>query len=137
MNYRISFPADFKNIPPLRDLVVHAARLQGFSEHQAEQLRSVVDELCNNAIEFGSQPTSEVILELHVNENAVKIACHDQGHGNKLKAEDILSQLNKTPDPNDKRGRGVRVIVKSFVDELSVSDNPHGGITVTAIMKKK
>lgn len=137
VNYKINFPADYKNIAPLRDLAYHIARLQGFSEQISEHLKSVVDEICNNAIEYGSQPTSEIGLEIFADKNSIKITCHDQGHGNKLKAEQIKKILEEELPPGSARGRGIRMIVKGFVDEFEINDRPEGGISVTASIKTK
>lgn len=136
MNYKITFPADYKNIAALRDLVFHCAKLQGFGTKQAEHLKSVVDELCNNAIEYGSQPNSEVMLTIQAEENTIRITCQDQGLGNKLKAEDLRKIMEKEVGPGEKRGRGARVIVRSFVDELDIKDAPGGGIVVSALLRK-
>lgn len=136
MNYKITFPADYKNIAALRDLAFHCAKLQGFNTQQSEHLKSVVDELCNNAIEYGSQPNSEVTLSIQAEENTIRIACQDQGHGNKLKAEDLKMIMEEEVGPEDRRGRGARVIVRSFVDELDIKDAPGGGIIVTAVLHK-
>jgi anti-sigma regulatory factor (Ser/Thr protein kinase) len=136
MNYKITFPADYKNIAPLRDLAYHVAKMQGFSEQKAEHIRSVIDELCNNAIEYGSQNTSEIILEIYADQNAIRMTCHDQGHGNKLKAEQIKALLSQELPQNAARGRGIRMIVKGFADEFDMKDIPSGGITVTALIKK-
>jgi len=136
VNYKITFTADYKNIAPLRDLGYHVAKLQGFSEQQAEHVKSVVDELCNNAIEYGSQKTSEISLEIYGDQNAMRITCHDQGHGNKLKADQIKALLEQELPQNAARGRGIRMIVKGFTDEFEINDNPQGGVTVTAVIKK-
>jgi len=136
MHYKISFPADYKNVAPLRDLIFHAALLQGFSEKKSERLRSVVDEICNNAIEHGSVPTSEVILQVHTDDKAIRITCQDQGHGNKLKAEEINKLIEGEGDSTSVRGRGMSMIVKSFVDELDIKDQKDGGVEVVAIVHK-
>ena len=136
VHYKIIFPADYKNIPPLRDLVFHAATLQGFDHQRAEHLRSVVDELCNNAIEYGSQPTSEITLEVHADEKKIKIACQDQGHGNKLKADDIKKLIEQEIPKTAARGRGIPMIIKGFMNDFTLEDRPGGGITATATMDK-
>ena len=137
MYYKISFPADFKVIPAVREMIAHTAMLEGFNHQQAERLRSVTDELCNNAIEHGSQPTSEVLLEVQSDENAMKITCQDQGHGNTLKAADIQKRISGEEPIETGRGRGLKMIVQSFVDELRFEDRKEGGIKATAILKKE
>jgi len=137
MYYKISFPADFKNIAPLRDFSNHVARLLEFDQQVAERIRSVVDEICNNAIEYGSQPTSQVVLEISADEQQIKLRCHDQGHGNKLKAAEVLQKIHAGVGRESNRGRGMSMIVKGFVDDLQVIDRKDGGITVEALIKKK
>ena len=136
MNYRITFPADYKNIAPLRDLAFHCARLNGFEEQASERLKAVVDELCNNAIEYGSQPTSQVILSIQAEENKIKIICQDQGHGARKTAAELRESMNEEVKSTDMRGRGARIIVKEFVDEFDIQDAKEGGIIVTAIINK-
>ena len=137
MNYRISFPADYNNIPALRDMIFHTAILEGYSNKQAERIRSVTDELCNNAIEYGSKPGSEVILELLSDENSIKITCQDQGQGNRLKAADIKEKMEEAGSISSSRGRGLKMIVKAFADELKIEDRKEGGIRVEALFIKQ
>jgi len=136
LNYKITFPADYKNIAPIREMVFHTAELQGFEKNQAEHARSIVDELCSNAIEHGSQPTSEVLLEVHSDENTIRITCQDQGHGNKLKAADIKEVMSKEVPIEKKRGRGITMIVKAFAEALEIEDREGGGISITAVIHK-
>ena len=121
----------------MRDMIAHVAQLQGFDMQKAEHLKSVVDELCNNAIEHGSQPTSEVVLEIHSDDKAIKITCLDQGHGNKLSAEELQKKITEGVKEGDVRGRGMPMIVKSFVDELEVKDRKEGGLSITTILYKE
>lgn len=136
MHYTVTFPADFKNVAPLRDMVFHTARLQGFDNQKSEHMRSVVDELCTNAIEHGSQPGSEVVLEVHSDESTIKITCQDQGLGNKLKAEEIKKRVSGEVPVESNRGRGISMIVKGFVNELEIHDRQEGGIQVTVLINK-
>ncbi|MDP3975865.1 MAG: ATP-binding protein [bacterium] len=137
VHYRITFPADYKNVAPLRDLAARMAEIVEFDHKTVERVRSVVDELCNNAIEYGSQPTSEVILELHADQKNIKIACLDQGHGNKLTAKQIQDQLHQVGPEGGQRGRGLSMVVKSFADEFLIEDRKEGGVKVTALVHRQ
>ncbi len=136
MHYRISFPASFAHVAPLRDLAYHAAKLQGFNEQRAERMRSIVDELCNNAIEHGSQPTSEVVLEIHADEKQFKITTFDLGAGNKMNAAQIEEKIAAGTPFENGRGRGVSMIIKGFSDAFSFADRKDGGIKACAIINK-
>ena len=137
VNYKITFPADVHNIPPLRELIFHTAILEGFSHQKAEQLRSIVDELVSNAVEYGSQATSEVILEVHSDGKTIRISCQDQGHGNKLSAAEIEKAIEKEVPAHATRGRGIRMIVKNFADEMIFRDREGGGIIVSVAIHKE
>ena len=136
MTYKISFPADFKNIAPLRDLAFHMTMLQGFDRQEAEHIRCIVDELATNAIEYGSQKTSEVNLELDADSKQVKIICSDQGHGNRMKAVEIEKKIREPLPIGANRGRGISLIVKNFAQEFDLRDREGGGIIATAVVKK-
>jgi anti-sigma regulatory factor (Ser/Thr protein kinase) len=136
MHYTISFPADIHQVPPLRELASHVARSEGFDEHKAEHIKSVVDEICNNAIEFGSRPGSRVVLELHTTPESMQITCHDQGHGNKLTAIQIQERMRRVVPQHSPRGRGMSLIVKGFMDEVTVTDREGGGITMRTTLHK-
>lgn len=141
MYYKIHFPADYKNIPALRDMAAHLTSLQGFDGKVSEHMRSIVDEMVTNAIEYGSQPTSEVILELYADEKEIKITCHDQGHGNKMKASEVDKAIDEQAKRDEKtgitRGRGIKMIVRSFADSFAIKDREGGGITASATIGRK
>ncbi|MDF2378848.1 MAG: ATP-binding protein [Candidatus Gracilibacteria bacterium] len=137
MHYKVTFPADYKNIPPLREMVYRIAILDEFDKKDAEHLKSVVDELCNNAIEWGSQPTSEVILEVYSDDKHMKITCRDQGHGNKLPSGEVLNKLDEEVQESAARGRGLRMIVRGFMDEITINDRKDGGLKIQTTLNKK
>jgi|GEM_PF-3655605 len=136
MQYSIVFPADFKHIPPLRDMVYHCARLQEFPEEEAQHMKSVADELLSNAIEFGSRPTSEVAFEITADEKMIKLVCTDRGKVEGAKAQEIEKKIVEPVLVSAMRGRGLGQIVKNFVSDLEFRDRTGGGIIATAILKR-
>ena len=134
MHYSITFPADFQHMPSLRDMVASVALHQGFSKQTAEHAKSIIDELGNNAIEHGSQATSQVEVRIDSSEKELKITVLDQGHGNKMKAEDIQAKLAAGTPFENGRGRGLSMIVKGFSDQFTLEDRKDGGIIACAIL---
>lgn len=134
MNYTITFLADYKHILPLRDLVYQTALQEGFSKEKAEHLKSVVDELCANAIQHGSKEGNKIVLQVIGDKKTIKIICQDEGRGNKLKAKEIEKIIRRNVSLASKRGRGLSLIVKSFVDELTIRDQKGGGIIITTLL---
>lgn len=112
-----------------------------FSEQWAYRFQSIVDELCNNAIEHGSAAGKDIRLTLtYYPGEAFEVIVQDTGTGiSKLKAGDIKSTVEQRRKPGyvhaGIRGRGLSNIVYGWTDEVSVEDNPNGGVTIRARKK--
>ena len=122
----------------LRDFTMNIVRnMTGFSEQWAFRFQSVVDELVNNAIEFGSAPGTDVkITFISVQGRSIEIFVEDTGTGPKKKtAQEMTAYLEerKFIDPTkitSIRGRGLSQIVANWTDVLEFKDNSSGGLTV-------
>jgi len=122
----------------LRDFTMNIVRnMTGFSEQWAFRFQSVVDELVNNAIEFGSAPGTDVkITFLSQKGKNIEIFVEDTGTGpNKKTAMEMASYVEerKYMDPTKIttiRGRGLSQIVANWTDLLEFKNNPNGGLTV-------
>lgn len=125
----------------LRDFTMNVVRnMTGFSEQWAFRFQSVVDELVNNAIEFGSAPGMDVTITfISLREKSIEIFVKDSGTGSSKKTAKELVELveeRKNIDISQMtsiRGRGLSQIVSNWTDVLSFKDNPEGGITVHVI----
>lgn len=112
-----------------------------FSEQWAYRFQSIVDELCNNAIEYGSTPGQDIKLTLiYAPGDSLEITVEDTGTGKERKtAEDVKKVVDEKRKPgyihSGIRGRGLSNIVFGWSDEVNFKDIPHGGLMVTA--KKK
>lgn len=112
-----------------------------FSEQWAYRFQSIVDELCNNAIEHGSSPGQDIKLTLtyHPGDD-LEITVEDTGTGKeKRTAEDIQKIVDEKRKPgyihSGIRGRGLSNIVLGWSDEVQFKNIPNGGIIVTARKK--
>lgn len=116
--------------------------ITGFSEQWAFRFQSVVDELVNNAIEFGSAPGQDVrITFVSVQGQQIEIYVEDTGTGpNKKTAEEMMQLIEerKTINPLEittLRGRGLAQIVVNWTDVLEYTDNEQGGLTAHIIKR--
>ncbi|MBU1992435.1 MAG: ATP-binding protein [Patescibacteria group bacterium] len=105
-----------------------------FGEQWAFRFQSIVDELCNNAIEFGSNEGDDItILFTYEPEKYIEISVEDSGK-NGTKAEDLRKLVEERSKPGYQpegiRGRGLAMIVKAWSDELNFEDTEKGGIKV-------
>lgn len=137
MEIKITLPTNAYFVAGVRDFTLTLIKnTTDFSEQWAYRFQSVIDELCNNAIEFGSKPGDLITITFKLIENeCIEIFVEDNGTGpSKLKAADIEKLVNermgKEFSLHEIRGRGLPKIVKEWTDELTFTDKPEGGIIV-------
>lgn len=134
----IIIPTQAYFLSGIRDFVVNLTKnLTGFSIQWAYRFQAVVDELCNNAIEHGSQPGETIHITLiSTKKKSLEIMVEDTGTGKeKMSAEQLAELLKKRKQMMDNqylgfRGRGLPKIVGEWTDEILFEDIPTGGIRV-------
>lgn len=133
----ITLPTNAYFMSGVRDFTLSLIRnMTNFSEQWAYRFQSVVDELCNNAIEHGSSAKQEIKLTfINIPGESIEIIVEDSGSGStKIKAEDLqklVAERSKQGYPfNEIRGRGLAKIVAAWTDELTFADLSNGGIQV-------
>lgn len=108
-----------------------------FGEKWAYRFQSIVDELCNNAIEFGSEPGKDIKITFYYDSKNISVSVEDTGTGKiKMSAENITKLVEERKQPiyvsKEIRGRGLSKIVANWTDELKFENIEGGGIKVTA-----
>jgi anti-sigma regulatory factor (Ser/Thr protein kinase) len=140
---KIEMPSEFTFVRGVRVCIAHIAHSFGFSDRETYQIETIVDEVCNNAIEHGSKKDrdNDVIKVLcNFEMGRLELMVTDKG-GEGFDLTEVLRRNKRlietgTIEANlDKRGRGL-IIVQRFVDELSVITGKDG-TTVKAIKKAK
>lgn len=131
----ITLPTNAYFMSGIRDFTLSMIRnMTKFSDQWAYRFQSVVDELCNNAIEHGSSPNHEIkVIFINYPNESIEIVVEDSGTGkDKVKAEDLQKLVAERSKPgyafNEIRGRGLAKIVSAWTDELKFVDLPTGGI---------
>jgi anti-sigma regulatory factor (Ser/Thr protein kinase) len=125
----------------LRDFTMNIVRnVTGFSEQWAYRFQSVIDELVNNAIEFGSAPGQDVkITFVSLKGKSIEILVEDSGTGSaKKSAADLVKLVEERRHLNPLqmtsiRGRGLAQIVANWTDVLEFKNNAEGGMVVHVI----
>lgn len=133
----ITLPTNAYFMSGIRDFTLSLIKnTTQFEEKWAFRFQSVVDELCNNAIEHGSRPGEYVTIHfLHHPGDSVEIIVEDSGTGeNPLKAADMQKLVDERRKPGYAyqgiRGRGLSKIVAEWTDELEFSDREEGGLRI-------
>ena len=134
---QVSFPPYLKVVPPIRQLVSRIARQKGYGNRDSFRIETIVDEICNNAVEHG-RPGPEERVDLTVVIDPDKIEIDVRNMSDPEKIESLTTQLlpehsneNKLK-PDVKRGRGL-TLIKMLSDELSVECTEQG----TSVRVKK
>lgn len=138
MKISITLPTNAYFISGIRDFTLGLIKnTTSFSEQWAFRFQSVVDELCNNAIEYGSSTESDIRITFYLEpQRYIQIDVEDTGTGSKpTTAEEIKALVDKRSAPDfivkGIRGRGLSKIVSQWTDELLFADRPEGGLRVT------
>ncbi|MBI5422110.1 sensor histidine kinase [Candidatus Peregrinibacteria bacterium] len=137
----ITIPTNAYFMSGLRDFTMNLVRnMTGFSEQWAYRFQSVIDELVNNAIEFGSAPGKDVkITFISQRGKSIDISVEDTGTGPSKKSAEELAKLvedRRHVNPlqiTSIRGRGLAQIVANWTDVLEFKNTPEGGLVVHVI----
>ena len=133
----ITIPKESYFISGIRDFTLNLIKnTTSFSEKWAFRFQSVVDELCNNAIEYGSTEGSEIrITYVYEKDNYAEVLVEDTGTGESaMKAAELKKLFEERREPGYAftgiRGRGLIKIVGEWTDEIDFTDAEQGGILV-------
>ncbi len=134
----ITLPTNAYFMSGIRDFTLNMIKTTtNFPERWAFRFQSVVDELCNNAIEYGSKPGSEIkITFIYSKDDYLEITVEDTGTGkNKIDAKELQKVYEDRKVPgyvfSGLRGRGLVKIVGEWSDEIKFVDRSEGGLAVT------
>lgn len=133
----ITLPGSAYFMSGIRDFTLTLIKnTTNFAEKWAFRLQSVVDELCNNAIEYGSSEGEDILVTfIHEKEQYIEIIVEDTGTGkHKITATEMNKLLEDRKNENYKftgiRGRGLAKIVAEWTDEIEFIDKEKGGLKV-------
>ncbi|MFA5820916.1 MAG: ATP-binding protein [Candidatus Gracilibacteria bacterium] len=134
----ITLPTNAYFMSGIRDFTLNLVKnTTNFPEKWAFRFQSVIDELCNNAIEYGSAQGSEIRISfIFQKDNYLQIDVEDTGTGiNKISAAQLKKIFDDRRAPgyvfSGIRGRGLAKIVGEWTDEIHFSDRLAGGICVS------
>lgn len=139
---KIELPTNAYFMSGIRDFTLSMIKnMTDFSEQWAFRFQSVVDELCNNAIEHGSNTDDKIFVTFITKpDQEIEIIVEDNGTGPKKQNASTIKELmeaNKKKELSELgiRGRGLAYIVEQWTDELKIEDRPNGGLKISVIKK--
>lgn len=137
----IILPTNAYFMAGIRDFTMTVTQnMTGFSQQWAFRFQSVVDELTNNAIEFGSAVGQNITITfVSVKNKFIEVFVEDSGTGaKKMSAADMMQYIETHKNINPTtitsiRGRGLSQIVANWADKVEFTDNDKGGLTAHVI----
>jgi anti-anti-sigma factor len=128
---KITFSSDLRIVPPVRHFISQALRNKGYSDRDSFRIETIVDEICNNAVQHGLKQSSDSItLRMKVNWDKVELDAENISDPEKIDSLNV--HLNSLKDAikihtyaDGKRGRGL-ALVKMLATELSANVTPTG-----------
>ena len=137
----IILPTNAYFMAGIRDFTMTVTQnMTGFSQQWAYRFQSVVDELTNNAIEFGSAVGQNITISfVSVKNKYIEVFVEDTGTGSKkMSAADMMQYIETHKNINPTtittiRGRGLSQIVSNWADQVEFFDNDKGGLTAHVI----
>jgi anti-anti-sigma factor len=137
----LSFPPYLKFVPPVRQLISRVARQKKYSRRDSFRIETIVDEICNNAVEHGLT-NSPAPVELSIRIDRKKIEIKVMGPSDPTKIE-CLKELLKPLQQKDadvpfdqKRGRGL-TLIKMLSNELNIDFSENGtSVQVTKLKEE-
>ena len=138
---KITMSAYFGFVPGIRTGIGRVAVNFGFNDKEVYEIETVIDEICNNAIEHGSKGKDNTVnLECKFDTRFIEITVKDSGSP-KFKVEEILKEGQRLMEEEAqkpildtiRRKRGL-MIVKKYVDKMDIQTDSDG--TVVSMVKK-
>ncbi|MCH2188219.1 ATP-binding protein [Candidatus Gracilibacteria bacterium] len=134
------YVSDFRQAKILRDIFEAICKQYHFGDILTARMTLVIDELNNNAIEYGSRTgdtnTMSVVVEKRDKNIEVCIEVSDSGKGSQHKNASEMNELKQTilkegfTHHHSIRGRGLFMIIQNIVDDLYFKDTDAGGLIV-------
>ncbi len=127
---RLQVPAKSAYVPALRRLISSVVQQKGYGRKDSFRIETIVDELCNNAIEHGDKEQSKFFVDFAIDREKVEMEVRNLTQGIDPIVASTVKQKFENPVVDDEsiRGRGL-ALVKMLSSELRL-DIDEGGTTV-------
>lgn len=125
----LSFPPELQFVPSVRQMVSRIARQKGYTQRDSFRIETIVDEVCNNAVEHGSvQVKRNIDLNISIDRDKIQLEVINASDPEKIETLKALSKsVVKKPDAKfgEKRGRGLSLI-KMLSNDLTINCSTDG-----------
>jgi anti-sigma B factor antagonist len=123
----LSFPPELDFVPPVRQVVSRIARQKGYGQRDAFRIETIVDEICNNAVEHGDpEKMRDIELSVKIDRRKIEIEIVNLSDPEKINSLKAISQsILGTNEKKLERGRGLSLI-KMLSNDLAIDFSGKG-----------
>jgi anti-anti-sigma factor len=137
---RISFPPQLAVVPSIRNFVSRVMVNKGYSDRDSFRIETIVDEICNNAVQYGS-PEGHDNVTLRIKVDWGKIELDAENVSDADKKELLRKHLNNLKNNiivqgDPARGRGL-ALVKMLASELTAEITDKGTMVHVTKLKEE
>ncbi|MBN2036747.1 MAG: ATP-binding protein [Chitinispirillaceae bacterium] len=137
---RISFPPQLSIVPAVRNFVSRVMVNKGYSDRDSFRIETIVDEICNNAVQYGSPERKDnIMLRIKVDWGKVELDAENvTSRDEKDKLRKHMDGLkNNIPLKGEStRGRGL-ALVKMLASELNAEITDTGTMVHVTKLKEE
>ena len=127
-HFDFSFPSALPFVPPVRQFVRRIARQKGYGEKDAFRIETIIDEICNNAVEHGSREEGSLVdVQFSIDSRKVEINVINTCNEDSVEAVKRMSNFSENPNTTEDqiRGRGL-ALVKMLSSDFKILDSDSG-----------
>jgi anti-sigma regulatory factor (Ser/Thr protein kinase)/anti-anti-sigma regulatory factor len=126
----LSFPPELQFVPPVRQMVSRIARQKGYTPRDSFRIETIVDEVCNNAVEHGSLQTKKNIdITVTIDREKIELEVVNASDPDKMAhLKELSKSVSKTaPEVHlgERRGRGL-ALIKMLSNNLDINFSGEG-----------
>ena len=134
----IQLPSRLWYIEPILSLLRQLAERLGFCQERVADIQLVIDEICGNAIEHGSESdNNEITIRFILDEHQLAVLIRDKGTNGKENwlTSEKLKEISQKRAPDRERGHGI-YMAEQLADELKMEPNSFGGTDVRVVFNR-
>jgi anti-anti-sigma factor len=137
---RISFPPHLALVPAIRNFVSRVMLNKGYSDRDSFRIETIVDEICNNAVQYGSpRKTDNISLRIKVDWGKIELDAENISDTDKKDMlrkhmDNLKNNIHVQGDAT--RGRGL-ALVKMLASELTAEITDTGTMVHVTKLKEE
>jgi anti-anti-sigma factor len=126
----LSFPSELQFVPPVRQMVSRISRQKGYTPRDSFRIETIVDEVCNNAVEHGSvKERRNIDITITIDPKKIELEVVNASDPDQTAHLKELSKTvsKKAPEAHldEKRGRGL-ALIKMLSNNLDINFSSQG-----------